>query len=115
MRFYPSFYSGNFFSEFLKNTLRNDALLWGLENNVNLDDVDLENYLCTTTSSETITDTLNDLHPWLKWYQLQKSDSRTTTMLRSSIGPIGYLGAYGAVAHKKCIIPKSAVCLENTF
>ena len=54
-------------------------------------------------------------HPWLKWYQLQKSNSRTTTMLRSSIGPIGYLGAYGAVAYKKCIIPKSAVCLENTF
>ena len=61
MRFYPSFYSGNFFSEFLKNTLRNDALLWGLENNVNLDDVALENYLGTTTSSESITDTLNDL------------------------------------------------------
>ena len=55
------------------------------------------------------------LHPWLKWYQLQKSNPRTTTMLGSSIGPIGYLGAYGAVADKKCIIPKSAVCLENTF
>ena len=50
-----------YFSEFLRNTLRNEALLWGLNNDVDLDHVGLENYLATTTSPESITDVLNDL------------------------------------------------------
>ena len=50
-----------FFSGILRNFLRNDALQWGLENNVNLDDFDLENFLATVTSPESITDALNDL------------------------------------------------------
>ena len=50
-----------FFSGILRNFLRNDALQWGLENNVNLDDFDLENFLATATSPESITDALNDL------------------------------------------------------
>ena len=50
-----------YFSEFLRNTLRNEALLWGLNNDDDLDHVGLENYLATTTSPESITDVLNDL------------------------------------------------------
>ena len=50
-----------YFSEFLRNTLRNEARLWGLNNDVDLDHVGLENYLATTTSPESITDVLNDL------------------------------------------------------
>ena len=50
-----------YFSEFLRNALRNEARLWGLNNDFDLDDVGLENYLVTTTSPESITGVLNDL------------------------------------------------------
>ena len=50
-----------YFSEFLRNALRNEARLWGLNNDFDLDDVGLENYLATTTSPESITGVLNDL------------------------------------------------------
>ena len=51
----------SFFLGILRSFLRNDALQWGLENNVNLDDFDLENFLATVTCPESITDALNDL------------------------------------------------------